>query len=196
MLGHRKEIAEVSAKSRMPSMSWWSEFAESRAQGQQEPRRRLMRKKVIGLTLSATLFALSVNIEAQQPKKVHRIGFLSATGPADLSARTEAFRQELRELGYVEGKNIVIEYWWAGGKLDRLPELVADLVRIKVDLIVTAGDASLPPAKEATSSIAIVMAVSGDPVGAGVVVSLARPGGNITGLASLEPEISGKQRSF
>ena len=130
---------------------------------------------------------------AQQPTKIPRIGFLSASSPAALSARIEAFRQGLRELGYVEGKNIVIEWRSAEGKLDRLPALAAELVRLKVDIIVTAGPSLTHAAKEATSTIPIVMTFDPDPVGSGFVASLARPGGNITGLSTLSPEISGKQ---
>ena len=107
--------------------------------------------------------------------------------------RIEAFRQGLRELGYVEGKNIVIEWRWAEGKLDRLPALAAELVRLKVDVIVTAGPAVTRVRKEATTTIPIVMAQDNDPVGNGFVASLARPGGNITGLSTLAPELSGKQ---
>jgi putative ABC transport system substrate-binding protein len=144
--------------------------------------------------LCALLFALCVSAQAQQPKKVPRIGFLAATSPTSGSpARSEAFREGLRELGYVEGKNIVIEYRYAEGKLDRLPALAAELVRLKVEVIVTAGGASTRPAKEATTAIPIVMAQDTDPVGNGFVASLARPGGNITGLSTLTPEISGKQ---
>ena len=131
--------------------------------------------------------------EAQQPKKVPRIGFLATVPPSAIAARTEAFRQGLRELGYVEGKNIVIEWRYAEGKADRLPGLAAELVRLKVEVIVTAGPPATRPAKEATSTIPIVMAQDSDPVGNGFVASLARPGGNITGLATLAPEISGKQ---
>jgi len=110
-----------------------------------------------------------------------------------MSARIEALRQGLRELGYVEGKNIVIEWRSAEGKADLLPALAAELVRLKVDVIVTAGPTSTRPAKEATVTISIVMAFDNDPVGSGVVASLARPGGNITGLATLSPELSGKR---
>ena len=113
--------------------------------------------------------------------------------PSANSARIEAFRQGLRELGYVEGKNIVIEWRSAEGKLDRLPALAAELVRLKVDIIVTAGPTATRAAKEATSTIPIVMAQDTDPVGTGFVASLARPGGNITGLSTLAPELSGKQ---
>ena len=140
------------------------------------------------------LFALSVlPVQAQQPMKVPRIGYLSGNFPSSISARTEAFRQGLRELGYVEGKNIVIEYRYAEGKLDRLASLAAELVRLKVDVIVTGGTGSTRSAKEATNTIPIVMAQDPDPVGNGFVASLARPGGNITGLSTLSPEISGKR---
>src|SRR3989338_6829738 len=132
--------------------------------------------------------------EAQQRKKVPRIGSLGGASPAALSARTEAFRQGLRKLGYVEGKNIVIEWRHAEGKAERMSELATELVRLKVDLIVSPGGApTTRAAKEATITIPIVMAQDGDPVGSGFVASLARPGGNITGLSTLAPELSGKQ---
>ena len=152
-----------------------------------------MCKKVIGLLLSTMLFALSSPAHAQQPKKVPRIGFLNAPPTAAISARVDAFRQGLRELGYVEGKNIVIEYRSAEGKTDRVPDLAAELARLKVDVIVSSGPTSTHQAKKATSTIPIVMAFDDDPVGNGLVASLTRPGGNITGLATLSPEISGKQ---
>ena len=138
------------------------------------------------------LLAVVVIAEAQQPTKVPRIGYLTGNFPSAIAERTEAFRQGLRELGYVEGKDIVIEYRYAEGKLERLPTLVSELVRLKVDVIVTGGPAATRPAKEATATIPIVMAQVNDPVGNGFVASLARPGGNITGLATLGPEISGK----
>ena len=119
-------------------------------------------------------------------------GFLGTASPSAVLARVEAFRQGLRELGYVEGKSILIEYRWAG-KLDRMPDLAAELVCLKVDVIMTPGPAATRPAKEATSTIPIVMGFDNDPIGNGFVASLARPGGNITGLSSLAPEISGKQ---
>ena len=161
-----------------------------------------MKKRGTVFTLSAMRFALSlvgavlggaVIAEAQQAKKVPRIGFLAANFPTTNPVRIEAFRQGLRELGYVEGKNIVIEYRWAEGKLDRLPALVAELVRLKVDVIVTAASTVTRAAKEATVTVPIVMAQDGDPVGSGFVASLARPGGNITGFSTLSPELSGKQ---
>src|SRR5262249_54346297 len=116
-----------------------------------------------------------------------------ASSASALAARVEAFRQGLREVGYLEGKNIIIEWRSAEGKLGRLPALAAELVHLKVDVIVTTGPAPTRPAKEATSTIPIVMAFDNDPVGNGFVASLARPGGNITGLSTLAPEISGKQ---
>src|SRR5215471_17153824 len=152
-----------------------------------------MKKKITVLTLCAMLFALGFSVEAQQPAKRPLIGSLSGFSPSTSPARREAFRQGLRELGYVEGKNIVIEQRYADGNFDRLPALVAELVRLKVDIIVTAGPQTTRPAKQATSTIPIVMAQDPDPVGSGFVASLARPGGNITGLSSLAPEISGKQ---
>jgi len=151
-----------------------------------------MSKKIL-IWLLATLWLATVSAEAQQPKRVPRIGFLAGVFPASISARVEAFRQGLRELGYVEGKSIVIEYRWAEGKFERLPDLAAELVRLKVDVIVTAGPQATRPAKDATTTIPIVMAFDNDPVGSGFVASLARPGGNVTGLSTLAPEISGKQ---
>jgi putative ABC transport system substrate-binding protein len=145
------------------------------------------------IAFAALIFALCYPASAQQPKKIPRIGFLAGVSFPALSSRTEAFQHGLRELGYVEGKNIVVEWRSADGKFDRLPALAAELVRLKVDVIVTAGSTPTRPAKEATSTIPIVMAQDSDPVGTGFVVSLARPGGNITGLSSMNPEISGKQ---
>jgi putative ABC transport system substrate-binding protein len=144
--------------------------------------------------LLATVLLITVSFaEAQQSKKVPRIGFLSAVPLSSMSARVEALRQGLRELGYVEGQNIVIEYRFAEGKPDQVSHNAAELVRLKVDAIVTAGATDTGAAKKATSTIPIVMAFDSDPVGSGFVASLARPGGNITGLSSLTPEISGKQ---
>jgi putative ABC transport system substrate-binding protein len=150
-------------------------------------------RKLSGVALSAMLFALCSSAEAQQAKKVPRIGFLSSVSPSTISARVEAFRQGLSGLGYVEGKNIVFEWRYAEGKRDRLPALAADLVRLKVDVIVSAGPGPTRSAKQATRTIPIVMGFDDDPVGNGFAASLARPGGNITGLATLAPELSGKQ---
>ena len=143
--------------------------------------------------LTTVLLVTFSSAEAQQPTKIPRIGYLNATSPSTSPARIEAFRQGLRELGYVEGKNIVIEIRHAEGKLDRLPSLAAELVRLKVDIIVSVGPATTRPAKEATSTIPIVMAQDNDPVATGIIASLARPDGNITGLSTLAPEISGKR---
>src|SRR5262249_32216393 len=145
-----------------------------------------------GLILIAVLFALCAAAEAQQPKKIPRIGYL-AGNLTTITYRTDTFRQGLRQLGYAEGKDFVIEYRSADGKVDRLNELAAELVRLKVDLIVTAGPITTRAAKAATATIPIVMTAEPDPVGNGFVASLAHPGGNITGLSSLAPEISGKQ---
>src|SRR5438874_5286555 len=144
--------------------------------------------------VGASLLALSLPAQAQQqPTKIPSIGYLTTPLLSANAARVEAFRQGLRELGYVEGKNIVIEWRSAEGKLDRAPALAAELVRLKVDVIVTGGPQSTRAAKEATITIPIVMAFDNEPVGNGFVASLARPGGNITGLSTLYPEISGKQ---
>ncbi len=154
-----------------------------------------MKLRTIGLisTLVLGLFAVSLPVEAQQTEKVPRIGYLSAASRSALTARTEAFRQGLRELGYVEGKNIVIEYRYAEGKLDRLSELAAELVRLKVDVIVATGTTPSLAALQATTTIPIVMTVSRDPVRAGLVASLARPGGSITGLTSGTIGLDGKR---
>ncbi len=150
----------------------------------------MFRRLVVCLPLTALLLSVA---EAQQPAKIPRIGFLIGTSASPNLARIEAFRQGLRELGYLEGKNIVIEWRYAEGKRERVPALAAELVRLKVEVIVTAGALTTRPAKEATVTIPIVMAQDPDPVGSEFVASLARPGGNITGLSSLAPEISGKR---
>ena len=139
------------------------------------------------------VFALSIPAEAQQPTKVPQIGYLSSDSPSTIAVRIEAFRQGLRELGNVEGKDIVIEWRFAKGKADRLPGLATELVRLKVEVIVTSGPAATRAAKESTVTIPIVTAQDPDPVGNGLVASLARPGGNITGLSTLAPEINGKR---
>ena len=147
----------------------------------------------IFLWLVATVLLIAPLADAQPPAKVPRIGYLGANPPSASPARIEAFRQGLRDIGYVEGKNVVIEWRNAEGKPDRLPALAAELVRLKVDVIVTAGPASNRAAKQATVTIPIVMGFDDDPVGSGYAASLARPGGNVTGLSTLAPEISGKQ---
>src|SRR6266545_2950709 len=155
--------------------------------------KKLMRKNFFCLSLCAMLFALCSFAETQQAGKIPRIGHLSGSSLSAMAPRIELFKQGLRELGYVEGKNIVIEWRSAKGKFDRLPALAAELVRLKVDIIVSAGPAPTRAAKEATNAIPIVFAQDGDPVASGLVASLARPGGNITGLSGVAPELSGKR---
>ena len=145
---------------------------------------------VLGLGLALQRFS---PLARSSRRRSPRIGYLTGASLSANAARIEAFRQGLRELGYVEGKNIVIEWRYAEGKLDRLPALAAELVRLKVDVIVTGGPAATRAAKEATSTIPIVMTNDPDPVGNGFVASLARPGGNITGLSTFAPELSGKR---
>ena len=153
-----------------------------------------MKKEVFGLALCAMLFALSVSAGAQQTGKVPRIGFLDPSTASGTAGLLEAFRQELSKLGWVEGKNITIEYRFAEQKRERVPDLAAaELVRLKVDLIVVSGTPATLAAKKATTTIPIVMANVGDPVGAGLVSSLARPGGNVTGLASLSTQLITKR---
>ncbi len=152
-----------------------------------------MSKNVICLALCAMLFALCSSVEAQQVEKIPRIGFLFEVDPSESSARIEAFRQGLRELGYVEGKNIVIEERSSGEKPDSLSNRAAELVGLKVAAIVTMGTSATQAAKNATGTIPIVMTFVSDPVGFGFVASLARPGGNITGLTNLGPDLSGKR---
>ena len=153
-----------------------------------------MQKLVLSSILAPTLaFVLGFNALAQQPAKIPRIGFLTNNSSTGLAAADEAFRQGLRALGYAEGKSLVIEYRYGEGKVGGLAEMAAELVRLKVDVIVTGGPTSTRTAKQATSTIPIVMASDPDPVANGFVASLARPGGNITGLATLSPELGGKR---
>jgi putative ABC transport system substrate-binding protein len=155
-----------------------------------------MTKRNLGsFAVCAMLFALCSSAEAQQPTKVPRIGYLSPLDPAADSTRSEAIRLAVRELGYIEGQNIVFEYRYAEGKQDRYPELAAELVRLKVDIIVAAGGGRvILAAKNATKTIPIVMVGAGlDPVKAGMIESLARPGGNVTGLSILTTELGGKR---
>ena len=150
------------------------------------------RRKLI-IALLASSLGVPLASFGQQAAKVARIGFLEASSPSAIAARIEAFRQGLRELGYVEGKNVAIEYRYAEGNFDRLPALAAELVRLNVNVIVTGGPTAIPAAKAATTAIPIVMAFDTDPVGSGFAASLAKPGGNITGLSTLAPELSAKQ---
>ena len=150
-----------------------------------------MIKQILFWLLATLLLTTVPPTEAQQPARIHRIGILFPSSV--YSARVEAFRQRLRELGYVEGKNIVIEYRYAEGKDERLPDLVAELVRLKVDIIVTIGPGATLAAKKASATIPIVFAGASDPVGTGIVSSLARPGGNITGLSNIAQDLDGKR---
>jgi putative ABC transport system substrate-binding protein len=152
-----------------------------------------MKRKITILTLSAMLFALCSSADAQQTGKVFRIGYLDNSTASGIAVLLDAFRQELSKLGWIEGKNITIEYRFAEQKLERLPELAADLVRLKVDLIVTSGGPTPLAAKKATTTLPIVMINSPDPLAAGLVTSLARPGGNVTGLSGLVPELTSKR---
>jgi putative tryptophan/tyrosine transport system substrate-binding protein len=140
-----------------------------------------MRKPITVITLCAVVFALCGSAQAQQTGKIFRIGFLDPSTASGSAGLLEAFRQEMSKLGWIEGKNITIEYRFAEQQDERLPELAADLVRLKVDLIVAAGGATPSAAKKATNTIPIVMTGTGDPVNQGLVASLARPGGNVTG---------------
>jgi putative ABC transport system substrate-binding protein len=151
-----------------------------------------MKKKIIALGFCAMILGLGFHAGAQQAKKIPRIGYLSSFG-SQREPRREWFFQGLLTLGYIEGKNIVIEARYAEGRLDRLPDLAAELVRLNVEVIVVGDSAAIRPAAQATSRIPIVMTVSNDPVGAGYIVSLARPGGNITGLSNLSSDLFGKR---
>jgi putative tryptophan/tyrosine transport system substrate-binding protein len=158
--------------------------------------RRIQNRKWLGLSIIAFVLAAAAVAEAQQTKKVSRIGYLSNSDPARESTRAEAIRLALRERGYIEGQNIAIEYRYGEGKIDRGPELVAEFVRLNVDIIVVAGGTRLwvRPAMNATKTIPIIMMGAGtDPVEAGVIDSLSRPGGNVTGLTLLSRELGGKR---
>jgi putative tryptophan/tyrosine transport system substrate-binding protein len=154
----------------------------------------MKRAAVPSILVVVVLLAGAVIAEAQQPKKIPRIGYLSAQYPATDSVRSEAIRLNLRKLGYIEGQNIATEYRYAEGKQDRFPELVAELVSLKVDIILVSGaDLIIQAAKNATKTIPIVMMNSVNPVEAGLIESLARPGGNVTGLTNLNSELGGKR---
>jgi len=152
-----------------------------------------MNTKMIVCLLTAALLSTAPIVHAQQTGKIPRIGFLDNSTASGVAVLVDAFRQELNKLGWIEGKNISIEYRFAEHKNERLPELAADLVRLKVDLIVTSGGPTPLAAKKATTTIPIVMTSVADPVGQGLVASLARPGGNATGLSAFAPELNGKR---
>ena len=178
--------------------TFWNRFLDSSSDNPEsktcpELCRRIKNLKSVGLATLITAFVIcGVAVEAQQPAGIPRIGILLTASASSFSARVEAFRRRLRELGYVEGKNLVIEYRYAEGKLERLPDLAAELVRLRVDVIVTTGPGILA-AKKASATIPTVFGAASDPVGSGFVSSLARPGGNITGLSSMGPDLDGKR---
>ena len=156
-----------------------------------------MQRSAIGLLLALALLAASLATEAQSPTHVHRIGWLAGTTPErDRNVDVEAFREGMRALGYVEGQNLVLEERWAEGQYERFPDLAAELVRLKVDVLLSVNTPGALAAKDATTTLPIVMAGVGDPVESGLVASLAQPGGNVTGLASLAPDLVGKQLEF
>jgi ABC-type uncharacterized transport system substrate-binding protein len=152
-----------------------------------------MRKKVIGFALSILLFALSVPADAQEPKKIPRIGYVSGTDDLNDPGPEEAFRRGLRDLGYIEGKNVLIEYRSQEGKADRGPSLVAELIQLKVDVLVLTPSPAIRAAKKATKTIPIVMVTTADPVATGLIESLARPGGNVTGITRITRDLNGKR---
>src|SRR5438093_8416650 len=155
---------------------------------------KLMSGKIFVWLLATVFLSTAPSAEAQQPTKVSRIGYVSGTGdPQTPGPRVEAFRRGLRDLGYIEGKNILVEYRYVEGKLDRVPRLVAELVQLKVDVLAIQNLAAIRAAKQATKAIPIVMVTTQDPVTSGIVDSLARPGGNITGLTTLARDLSGKR---
>jgi hypothetical protein len=158
-----------------------------------QDRAKDMKTKITVLTLCAMLFALCSSADAQQPGKIFRIGYLNDGTASGSAVLMDAFRQELSKLGWIEGNNINIEYRFGEQRTERLPELAADLVRLKVDLILVRSTGPALAAKSATTTIPIVMASGGDPVGAGLVASLARPGGNVTGFSGLSPELITKR---
>ena len=155
--------------------------------------KKSMKRKITVFALSVMLYAFCGSVHAQQTGKVFRVGFLDSSTASGVAVLIDAFRQELGKLGWVEGKNFAMEYRFAEQKLELVQELAADLVRQKVDLIVVSGTPSGVAAKKETLTIPIVMATSGDPVGAGLVATLARPGGNVTGLSALAVELNTKR---
>jgi len=170
--------------------TFWNRFLDSCSDNRKS---KIENPKWAGIFAIALTFAFGGAVAQAQQAKVVRIGFLGPTSAASNAGRMEALRAGLRDLGYLEGKNLVIESRWAEGKFDRLPELAAELVRLNVDVILTTGTPGIRAAKNATTTIPIVMVTSGDPVGFGFVASLAQPGGNITGSSTFGPELSAKR---
>jgi ABC-type uncharacterized transport system substrate-binding protein len=170
--------------------TWLKRFLNSCSDNRKSKIQNLRRGRIFAISFA---FSICGAVAHAQPAKVVRIGFLGPTSAASNAGRMAALRAGLRDLGYLEGKNLVIESRWAEGKFDRLPELAAELVRLKVDVILTAGTPGIRAAKNATTTIPVVMVTSGDPVAFGFVASLARPGGNITGSSNFSPELSAKR---
>ena len=150
-------------------------------------------RKLVIITLALGILAAPLPVDAQQKANIYRIGFLGNSTAALEANLVGPFRDGLRDLGYVEGRNVVIEYRWAEGKYERFPALIAELIALKVHVIVTAGTPATLAVKKATTSVPLVMIAVGDPVGTGIIATLARPGGNITGLTSISPELDGKR---
>ncbi len=189
---------KIGTRLRLRRISLWLKLVRVRRNqpAEKNSARNSMSKKIFCRALYALLFALSFPVQAQQPAKVPRIGYLTGSSPPtnttpDLNA--DAFRQGLRNLGYVEGKNIVVEYRYLEGKENRNPTFLAELLQLKVDVLVTISLSSIRAAKEATKTIPIVMVTNFDPVATGLVDSLANPGGNLTGLTRFTRELSGKR---
>ena len=161
----------------------------------QNPKSAIQNRKLVGIVVLVLAFAMGeVVATAQQPTKIPRVGYVSATGdPKTPGPQIEGFRQGLRDLGYIEEKNILVEYRYIGGKSDSIPSLVAELVLLKVDVLVLGPQPAIRAAKQATKTIPIVVVTTQDPVAAGFVDSLARPGGNVTGVTTLQREVSGKR---
>mgnify|MGYP003575379117 CR=1 FL=1 len=182
----------------MTKRSWvrWLDFCSNNRKSKTcpEPCRRIQNRKWLGLSLFAlVLVGAGPGAKSQQPAKIPRIGFLISARPSTASRRIQAFHERFRELGYVEGKNIIIEYRYAEGKIEVLPDLADELVRLKVDIIVTDTSRAIQAAQNATKTIPVVFTTANDPVGDGQVASLARPGGNITGLSLLTLDLNGKR---
>ncbi len=171
--------------------TFWNRFLDSSSHNRKSKIQNLKWAGLFAIVVALTV--CGARAEAQQPAKVFRIGFLDNSSASGNAPLLEAFRQEMRKLGWIEGKNFTFEYRFAEGKFDRLPDLAADLVRLKVDLIMVSGGQPALAAKSATTTIPIVMANAGDPVAFGLVASLGRPGGNVTGLSSLVPELNSKR---
>src|SRR5437867_725483 len=167
--------------------------SEQKAVSSKKSSEKPMTRSILFWLLAAVLLTSVSPAEAQHPKKVPRIGYVGSTASEQTATNTQAFRERLRELGYIEGQNITIEYRYFEGRVERLPELAAELVRLKCDVIVTTGTEAAEAAKKEIKTLPVVMAFSGDAVRLGIVAALARPGGNITGLTSINAELSGNR---